>query len=66
MYSSGWGDKYGKNLKSTSAFKVAKGTATGKHDGYTVVDAVMTDKAAKASTQETWEIKNPASIKQKF
>ena len=45
VYSSGWGDKYGKNLKSTSAFKVAKGTATGKHDGYTVVDAVMTDHA---------------------
>ena len=53
VYSSSWGDKYGKNLKSTRAFKVGTGTATGKHKGYTVVDAVMTDHAAKASTNET-------------
>ena len=46
VYSSSWGDKYGKKLKTTSAFKVGTGTATGKHDGYTVVDAVMTDEAA--------------------
>ena len=54
VYSSSWGDKHGKNLKSTSAFKVGTGTATGEHDGYTVVDAVMTDHAAKASTHDTW------------
>ncbi|QNQ82286.1 hypothetical protein [Lactobacillus sp. PV012] len=57
VYESDWGDKYGKKLKTSNAFKMVssdKGTpAINNKKGYTLVEAKITDKAAEA-TSDAW------------